>query len=984
MATLSRTRSTSDQIEQSSLLEGVPAPFPIQQLQQQIWSPQNHSNRQDTTNLQQSHNSNTSLPVIDGEVNAQSTAPQGVLQDLLPSIAYIQKSCLMTLNNLFSVPVNWSSIIPERRHSMPSNSQGSATQNYEMDSSTALQALVTNLRSRDPPQEMTEYHNPTTDAELIQELRMCVERASLSLGYEDAALAKALVSLLSHFNRLSVIGATASNTQEQSSISQSQGGHTFSPSDLLGTLTYQLSTLRRERLSSQPSILGPSAPPVLVVEAALLWSRIDEELETLLSLCRERTEDLLIRSPTDSVFPPQYEAPYTDEAPPEYNEEPRMSFDEGKGKETSQAGGSGRYMDEKMRLDLENITTAIDRLYCVAPQLHNQRAELKSSKLSQSEHERQQAASESASSNEADVRELDNILNLLSKASGRSLVDQSFVLDGGMQRLLEKVKNREQQEREAFVAKLVRHSGSRRLHSQDAVYQPRTKDPNALLTLPEFIREPAPSEFLKEDPNALLTLPEFVREPIPKNAKIGTPELRELIDLRGKKKSRTRSLSAPHLSWLRPSSRSPASSGTQTPNKGKSKMSDSTCMNGWHGTGIDKYLVEFDVAYVAENHETLRHIVIFLQVTGATPGVDIELEVLTPSNISTKGGDHFVVKSGPRISQPLPLPGNASPGLKEVKVQKGHFQIKFPSVPSSQPLESSNEHHLPLLDASQLMASTPSSFICASCSLPVVHSSNISNYSDLPSEHWEELVDAWMCHTDQKLHDHVARHGRMGFWPKSGQALVGGSYILFDEASLVRDNLYTAKENKRGEEWRLVRCLCGAVLGRCQEHQQEDAGAPTTVFRILKYAIRPVSITSEPRKIPLSAYVVEDMNEFMQAHATYRFVVLDEEEERLRIIMWLFKPNMRLAYNTWSPRASPKCGSIHAARVLYKLFRPSEEPVDLNSVLDKYPGFPQAEYLCYPMDICRQIATLLRESNLSYPESLRMMTDLEVGWLRRA
>jgi hypothetical protein len=118
--------------------------------------------------------------------------------------------------------------------------------------------------------------------------------------------------------------------------------------------------------------------------------------------------------------------------------------------------------------------------------------------------------------------------------------------------------------------------------------------------------------------------------------------------------------------------------------------------------------------------------------------------------------------------------------------------------------------------------------------------------------------------------------------------------------------------------------------------------------------------------------------------------------------LWIFKPSIRLAYNMRTPRASPKNAAIHAAKVLYKLFGPSEDPIDLSryalsngtfilliadlirSVLNKYPGFPQAEYLYYPMNVCRQIASLLKESNRAYPESLRSMTGLEVGWLRRA
>ena len=40
-----------------------------------------------------------------------------------------------------------------------------------------------------------------------------------------------------------------------------------------------------------------------------------------------------------------------------------------------------------------------------------------------------------------------------------------------------------------------------------------------------------------------------------------------------------------------------------------------------------------------------------------------------------------------------------------------------------------------------------------------------------------------------------------------------------------------------------------------------------------------------PLRIPMSAYVVEDMVELSQAHATYRFIVCDEEEEKPRLLV---------------------------------------------------------------------------------------------------
>ena len=44
-------------------------------------------------------------------------------------------------------------------------------------------------------------------------------------------------------------------------------------------------------------------------------------------------------------------------------------------------------------------------------------------------------------------------------------------------------------------------------------------------------------------------------------------------------------------------------------------------------------------------------------------------------------------------------------------------------------------------------------------------------------------------------------------------------------------------------------------------------------------------VHSRPSRIPLSAFIVEDMTELARAHATYRFVILDEEEERPRILV---------------------------------------------------------------------------------------------------
>jgi hypothetical protein len=196
-----------------------------------------------------------------------------------------------------------------------------------------------------------------------------------------------------------------------------------------------------------------------------------------------------------------------------------------------------------------------------------------------------------------------------------------------------------------------------------------------------------------------------------------------------------------------------------------------------------------DVRYIAEHHENLQHVLLFFTAPEAPTGLEMTAEVIN------EGGTSLVIRCDNHPSPSLELPTAVSPGSKAVKEASGHFEIKMPT--EFGPLINGN--HEPsvslLMDASKLSSSMPTNFVCTSCSLPLLHSSDIRQYRDLPSEHWEELVDAWMCHADQKLHEHVMKNAR-GFLPEKGQALVGGSYILFEESAVAKNNLHPADSSK--------------------------------------------------------------------------------------------------------------------------------------------------------------------------------------------
>lgn len=58
-----------------------------------------------------------------------------------------------------------------------------------------------------------------------------------------------------------------------------------------------------------------------------------------------------------------------------------------------------------------------------------------------------------------------------------------------------------------------------------------------------------------------------------------------------------------------------------------------------------------------------------------------------------------------------------------------------------------------------------------------------------------------------------------------------------------------------------------------------------SVIQCSSYCMSKLIIKYRPIRVPLSAFIVEDMNEYVHAHATYRFVIADEEEERPRILV---------------------------------------------------------------------------------------------------
>jgi hypothetical protein len=353
-------------------------------------------------------------------------------QHLMPSIARVQASVLSTLSNLLSpfYPQQHPGV-PDYAFTQPSSSR--AVPSTSASHSPTLRNLVANLRhaeSRDS--EMLQVSSSDDDTALLRELFGYVDALTASLHVQDAQLVHALVSLLADLNRLSVLGVSPPSKDVPVWSHDASIPNTGN----LDSLARQLSEFQLQR--HDQSDQEGSLPPVIAVEKALLWVRIDETLETVLNLCHYREEDRPRHSLSD---PPQYDLLSHDgELPPNYDPDPELF-----GSDTKTVASLSYRMsiDEKMRLDLDEVTTAIDRLYRVAPQLHNQRVELNRSKLEELEIAR---ASQTvpASLGKQKERELEHIVDMIGRASERKMVQQTVIL-GDMDARIERIRQRDLQ-----------------------------------------------------------------------------------------------------------------------------------------------------------------------------------------------------------------------------------------------------------------------------------------------------------------------------------------------------------------------------------------------------------------------------------------------------------------------------------------------------------------------------------------------------------
>ncbi|ORY25819.1 HECT-like ubiquitin-conjugating enzyme-binding-domain-containing protein [Naematelia encephala] len=833
--------------------------------------------------------------------------------------------------------------------------------------------------------------------------------SSSRLSEEDQQLANALTELFdvckelegSHSASIPALPLASSSTR---------------PSDVttpINALTEQLIELQNV---AQHRTYTPSAgesshlhPAINEVRQELAWARVDSLSHAVSALLEARSFGA---SPTAELdenedshgasneLPPEYWPAEADHALPAYRE--RASLDlasshDGKAQRSDPVPDSAPR--EKMMRDLDTVTEAIERLQQVAPQLVDQRSELRPSSPSR----RAQAI---ARSQRDKMRELEEIWDRIERLHGKRRSGQRAENADWEERRTSR--------RERFIESIVEQEEATRLPKQDSTHVrvnaelARARD---LKDRDHFLRDlmEQSSDGRLGNQDAHAPLVEARNQKVYSGAKMA--DRRQLPDLVGDEIA-SRELVTVEDFFLKPPGKSSVngnglSSGQPTEDvaefdkdEKKSTLRKLAGIVQRTGLGLSPNRASLDlgsIVYIAEHQENLRIISVMLHGPGVPLNSDLNIEASSEEAVVTSKKDSSVL----RIVLPTPVLATRT----QLTSSDVHLEAKLSALPTSTSSISLNSIVPRALSAPELRTLRPTSLSCAECDREIVRLNGKADISDLPSEHWAEMMEVWMCHADPTWTAKLAQQTKDGFWPGSTQVLVGGSYLLVP-GDAVRSQITRTEDCK--DAWAVLSCTCGEILGKKRGNDGQP-GAGTV--RLSKWA---VGVAREELgeeynlvRYPLSVFVVSDMLELAQAHASYRFIIADEENSAKRLLIWLFTPSTRISYkkalstpapsprpsrrrsasklqrqsSSTSPTGSNSSKVLRVAKVLYKVIN-----ADDDKLISTLPGFGsggQVEELSYPGETVERLITSLRESTSVYPIARRTMSGMDVGFLER-
>ncbi|KAK9898908.1 hypothetical protein P389DRAFT_193920 [Cystobasidium minutum MCA 4210] len=509
--------------------------------------------------------------------------------------------------------------------------------------------------------------------------------------------------------------------------------------------------------------------------------------------------------------------------------------------------------DEKMQLDLDRMASAIERLYVTAPQLANQRVdpvqcniqsrqqvrEMQLAKLGtaierlcKGRMEDQRASlvqqqqdqvngktasprsrSKSKEQSRTKKEDLDKLLDEIDRAAARTLDGQRATMNGRQQDALNAARRTARlaatdlhldKEEIDFKDYLMESAGKGRLTSQDAAFTLSSVPGSATQSgfasklalkrrsLAHIFDDASSSPASDNEKRNRMRSNSVGATPAPPMPAVPASYSAETIARPPIKK---RFSVSRLLSSGKESAALLAAPGTRRCSKSSPSSSRPS----------SAYITNMlELTYTIEEMTNLGSMM--LQVWESSPQAEAQIN---PEPLSISLIDSRTVQvNQPEIQSPfeestrLHLTSEAQASLVGSKpldllYKADHYEIKIPTAVSTQFTRNRDDLEMAVpYSAQDFRTHQPASLTCTSCSASLADLSQVTRYNDLPSEHWADLLDAWMCHPDQTLSKDIIDKGN-NIWPQANQALISTTGIVLatnnTQGWVVADELEKAK-----------------------------------------------------------------------------------------------------------------------------------------------------------------------------------------------
>jgi len=360
-------------------------------------------------------------------------------------------------------------------------------------------------------------------------------------------------------------------------------------------------------------------------------------------------------------------------------------------------------------------------------------------------------------------------------------------------------------------------------------------------------------------------------------------------------------------------------------------------------------------------------------------------------------------------------------------IQTDHISVRLPLAPRTAAeladgCADIDSDSLPIPTRAELEPSNLSTLSCRFCEAELTRTGALKSAKPLPSEHWAELAEFWVCH-ECNLGSNPLWSGSLVLKPRQSRCLVGSSYLLLHVDDV--DGLIVTGEDGGVQLARCERCetVVGTYEGAvtttapCSSHahshsshhdahdcgQGEQPSSPPSAeaaaqqrenwYCLHKHDI--CAVSAEGAKDVLACYsastiVACAMRHAAEARGCFKFsVALGEEEEVAGLVRVGAQPDpagrtshVNLQIMSWHSRVRSKVdgAELPACRVCFEV---CEQKTAAATAAGATAATSKSavEWLVLTEDGCEQLIQGLVESSQVLPASARTMLGKTVGFL---